>query len=124
MDAHAHDCLVEGYESLIPSLDLPGEDDRHVLAAAIVAGADVIVTYNLKDFPIEKLRAHGVEAQHPDKFVAHLIDLAPSQVCIAVAEIRARLRNPPRTVIEYIDILEQQQLPLTAKALRAFEHQL
>lgn len=51
MDAHVRDCSVEGYESLIPSLDFSDDGDRHVLAAATVACADVIVTYNLKDFP-------------------------------------------------------------------------
>ena len=105
-------------------LELPDPDDRHVLAAAIVAGADLIVTFNLTDFPEENLRDYGIEAQHPDEFVGHLIDLAPSQVCTAVATVRARLQNPPKTVTEYIDTIEQQQLPRTAAALRAFEHQL
>jgi predicted nucleic acid-binding protein len=40
---------VAGYEDLIEAIELPDTDDRHVLAAAIVGGADVIVTYNLKD---------------------------------------------------------------------------
>lgn len=124
MDAHVRDCLVEGYESLVPSLALPDEDDRHVLAAAIVSGADVIVTYNLKDFPDEKLNIYGIEAQHPDEFLMHLIDLAPSQVCAAASTIRSRLRNPPKTAAEYLDTLEQQQLPQVASALREFEDQL
>src|ERR671914_490358 len=51
MDAHVRDSLVTGYESLTDQLNLPDEDDRHVLAAAIHAQADVIITYNLKDFP-------------------------------------------------------------------------
>jgi hypothetical protein len=123
MDAHVRDCLVQGYESLIPSIDLPDNDDRHVLAA-IVAGADVIVTYNLKDFPKDKLETYGIEAQHPDEFLTHLIDLAPSQVCAAVATIRKRLRKPPRTAAEYIDTIEQQQLPQMASALREFADQL
>src|ERR1700693_4481069 len=55
MDEQAADSLVTGYEFLIPSITLPDPDDRHVLAAAIVAGADVIVTRNLKDFPPESL---------------------------------------------------------------------
>ena len=51
MNAHVRDCLVTGYEFLIPRLTLPDPDDRHVLAAAIRAGADLIVTANLSDFP-------------------------------------------------------------------------
>lgn len=47
------DSLVTNYEPLIEGLDLPDPDDRHVLAAAIQAGAQVIVTFNLKDFPAE-----------------------------------------------------------------------
>ena len=45
------DSLVEQFEGLIGALQLPDPDDRHVLAAAIKADADVIVTLNLKDFP-------------------------------------------------------------------------
>ena len=44
MNAHVRDCLVTNYEDLIPTLQLPDPDDRHVLAAAIRAGASVIVT--------------------------------------------------------------------------------
>ena len=50
MNAHAPDCLVEGYEHLIPLIDLPDPDDRHVVATAVHARADAIVTFNLKDF--------------------------------------------------------------------------
>ena len=55
MNAHDRDCLVTGYEDLIPALTLPDADDRHVLAAALRAGADVMVTSNLVDFPAETL---------------------------------------------------------------------
>jgi predicted nucleic acid-binding protein len=48
MNRAIEDCLIVGYEDLIPSLDLPDKDDRHILAAAIKGGADVIVTFNLK----------------------------------------------------------------------------
>ena len=51
MNRAVRDCLVAGYEPLIEGLKLPDPDDRHVLAAAIKAGAQVIVTRNLKDFP-------------------------------------------------------------------------
>ena len=49
------DCLVTGYEPLIPTLALPDPDDRHVLAAAIHGGAGLIVTFNLGDFPASVL---------------------------------------------------------------------
>src|SRR5215472_725688 len=49
MNAAVRDSLVTGYEPLIEGLKLPDPDDRHVLAAAIKAGAQVIVTANLKD---------------------------------------------------------------------------
>ncbi len=72
-----------GYEALIPSLKLPDPDNRHVLAA-IVAGVDVFVTCNLKDFPAEVLDRYEIEAQHPDEFLRHLIDLAPVALVDAV----------------------------------------
>jgi hypothetical protein len=59
MNAHVRDALVDGYQSLIPALALPDPDDRHVLAAAIKRGADLIVTFNLDDFPDHVLASYG-----------------------------------------------------------------
>jgi len=75
MDTGVRDALVSGFEKLIPSLELPDPDDRHVLAAAIRGRCDVIVTYNLSDFPAEKLAEYDIEAQHPDEFIGHLCNL-------------------------------------------------
>ncbi len=74
MNAHVLDCLVTGYEDFIDGLVLPDPNDRHVLASAIRA-ANVIVTYNLDDFPRQVLDPFGIEPQHPDIFVVHLLDL-------------------------------------------------
>lgn len=60
MDLHAGDALVSGYEDLIESLQLPDPNDRHVLAAAIRGGADVIVTANLRHFPTDTLGNLGL----------------------------------------------------------------
>lgn len=51
MNAHVADCLVTGYEAIVPSLALPDSDDRHVLAAAICCEADIILTFNLNPEP-------------------------------------------------------------------------
>lgn len=98
MNVHVLDCLVTGYESLIPSLTLPDPNDRHVLAAAMRCGADVIVTSNLKDFPDEALKPFGIEAQEPDDFLIYQLDLAPNVLCAAAKSHRESLKNPPHTV--------------------------
>lgn len=81
MNENARDCLITGYEDLVEGLVLPDPDDRHVLAAAIRAQAQAIVTYNQSDFPVEALGPLGIEAQHPDTFVVLLLDQAPAKVC-------------------------------------------
>jgi hypothetical protein len=65
MDAVNPASVVSGYEEYIPTLHLPDPDDRHVLAAAIQAGAPHIVTFNLSDFPDTALTPYGVRAVHP-----------------------------------------------------------
>ncbi|HMN39465.1 MAG: PIN domain-containing protein [Phycisphaerales bacterium] len=124
MNAHVRDCLVVGYEPLINGLELPDPDDRHVVAAAIRARADVIVTFNLKDFPNQYLAGFGIEAQHPDEFISHLIDLAPGAVCSAAKRQREALRNPAKSVEEYLDSLAAQRLPDTVSRLSEFGHLL
>ena len=69
------DALVENYESLVDSLKLPDEKDRHVLAAAIKTNANIIVTNNIKDFPIEYLSSFGLSAKTADDFLTDIIDL-------------------------------------------------
>ncbi|MHB1423673.1 MAG: PIN domain-containing protein [Gemmataceae bacterium] len=114
------DCLVTGYEDLIESLSLPDPDDRHVLAAAIRAGAGVIVTYNLTDFPAETLARFDMEAQHPDDFLADLLNLTPGVVCAAVKRQREALQNPPKTAEELLATLESQGLTQSVARLRQF----
>jgi predicted nucleic acid-binding protein len=121
MNSHVRDCLVFGYQDLIPSLTLPDINDRHVLAAAICAGADVIVTYNLKDFPVVTLEQYGIEAQHPDEFITHLIDLAPPVVCEAAKRQRMSLKNPPQSVDELLSAYERQGLAQTVSELRLYD---
>jgi hypothetical protein len=120
MDKAAPDALVRGYEHLIPELALPDPNDRHVLAAAIHAGASVIVTCNLADFPPHVLGEFDIEAQHPDEFVLHLLDLVPGMVVEAAQNHRESLKNPPKTVDEYISALASQGLPQTASVLREY----
>lgn len=120
MNQAVPDCLVTGYEDLEACLKLPDEDDRHVLAAAICGRADVIVTYNLKDFPEAILKPKGIDAQHPDDFIRHLLDLHAGSVVAAVRAQRETLRKPPLSARELLDIFLQQQLTASVAALEPY----
>ncbi len=111
-------CLVTGYLPLIPSLTLPDPDDRHVLAAAIHCGAEIIVTKNLKDFPNGILDGYGVQAQHPDPFLFGVLGVGEEPFCLAVKAVRSRLKDPPKSVEDYLLTLEQQELARTVERLR------
>ncbi|MDQ2840019.1 MAG: PIN domain-containing protein [Acidobacteriota bacterium] len=120
MDTNIRDCLVTGYASLIPSLKLPDGNDRHVLAAAIVGRCDVIVTQNLKDFPDSALAPYGIAVQHPDEFLCNHLNLAQGLFCSAIQRVRCRLKNPPYTTEQYLEILTGTGLVATAAELRPF----
>jgi hypothetical protein len=119
MEVAVPDCIVTGFELLEAGLQgLPDSEDRHVLAAAIHAGAQEIVTINLKDFPEPTLRPYGISAVHPDEFVEHLLDLNAEVVCGCVRAIRARLSRPLHTAEQLLARYEQQGLAVSASVLR------
>jgi predicted nucleic acid-binding protein len=118
MNSAIEDCLVEDFAWLIDSLALPDPDDRHVLAAAIVGHADAIVTFNLKDFPEQAIRAHGIDILHPDDFLIAQYDLDPIRVLGIVKLLRSRLRKPPISADELIATYEQQGLAQFCEKLR------
>lgn len=124
MNSHAQDSLVTGFEHLIPSIDLPDPNDRHVVAAAIQAEASLIVTFNLKDFPRTQLKHFNLTAQQPDTFIVDLIALYPSQVLEAAANQRRSLRNPPKTPDEYLLTLLKQGLTQTVALLSEWKTSL
>lgn len=95
------EAVVEDFEDRIESIELPDPDDRHVLAAALTAEVDVIVTANLKDFPARAL-SPSMTAQSPDTFVGTLLNV-DAEAVVAVIEVQAAsLRNPPMTVEELL----------------------
>jgi hypothetical protein len=118
MDERAEDSVVIGYECLIGSITLPDQDDRHALAAAIVTRADVVATCNLRDFLAEALDPYGIEARHPDEFVRHLIDLAPTVEVDTVREPQERLVNPPVGMADLLALFERVGLGESVVGLR------
>ncbi len=100
------DAEVAGYEGLVPTIQIPDAGDRHVVAAALRGGADVIVTCNLADFPAGPLQSLGLEAQSPDAFLLERFEERPDRVLEALREQVAAYRRPPATVDELLADLE------------------
>jgi predicted nucleic acid-binding protein len=118
MNAAVRDCLVRGYEPLIEVLDLPDPDDRHVLAAAIKVNAQLIVTWNRKDFPQDKLAPWGVRAKFPDDFVRDTMGIDSQAVWACVQQIVDSRTRRPVTVEDVLSELERDGLVASVAAMR------
>lgn len=99
------------------ALHLPDPDDRHVLAAAIEGGADVLLTLNLRDFPTRTLGAHGVLRRDPDGMLAE----AAATVAPVVEAVRAEAERLSGAPWERRALLKKARLPRLAKALDRLE---
>jgi len=89
---------VSGYETLVPSM-ANDPKDRHVAAAAVRCGAQVIVTQNLKDF---RHLPDGIEAQSPSGFLVDLLDLDRETMLELLREQAGALCSPPKTLEELL----------------------
>ena len=98
------DASVEGYRHLIPQLTNHPKD-RHVLAAAITAEAQYIVTANLKDFPNSALAPYGITAVSPDEFLVELFTEFPDIVGNAVEKLRSNYSQPAVSITEFYGAL-------------------
>jgi PIN domain len=114
IDAAVPDCLVHGYRRLVAGLELPDSNDRHVLAAAIKSGAQVIVTCDVNHFPDETLSEYDIQAQHPDDFLMYQKEENLSAVLSQLRRCRKEHRNPAYSVDEFIDKFRASDLSLSA----------
>ncbi len=101
MTEHYPGSMVTEYQSLIPSMTNQPKD-RHVLAAAVRGGAELIVTENLKDFPSSATKPYDIDVVNQDHFLLDQLNLAPSDVGRALARQVSRYRRAPRSVEDLI----------------------
>ena len=94
----------------ISSINLPDPNDRHVVAAGIAAGASMIVTWNLRDFPAAELKRLGMKRLTPDTFLTGIAKERLDAVVSATANARRNLRRSSMPVTEFLQALEHQKL--------------
>ena len=113
------DATIHNYDWLIDSLRLPDPNDRHVLAAALRSQANLIVTANLKDFPSGYISQFDINVQHPDQFLAGLLETNPAEFLVAFEAQVANLIRPSKSVGQVLEILGRNGLPVTVERLSA-----
>jgi predicted nucleic acid-binding protein len=106
--------VPEGFETVMTN----HEGDRHVLAAAVIAKVDVIVTFNLKHFPQESLKPWNLEAQHPDEFLQDLCNLHGDETLYSlILEQANALKKPPQTALDLLGQFECEQPRFASRML-------
>ena len=119
IDKTIPDCLVQSYRPLIAGLELPDPNDRHVLAAAIRCGAQVIVTCDKSHFPVEELSPYDIEAQHPDTFIIYQKEENTLAVLAQLKAARLTYNQPQLSVEEFIARFRNDEMVLTGAWLES-----
>lgn len=112
---HFPEAMCSGYEHLIQVMTNQ-EKDRHVLAAAVKAGAPLILTFNLKDFGEEALAPWGVKAKSPDDYLTTLYEMDSVPIAQTLGVIEER-RKAQGDTLEDVIVMLGRSLPNLAARL-------
>ncbi|MGH1396252.1 MAG: PIN domain-containing protein [Trichormus sp.] len=101
------DAIVTVTDELIEQMtNHPG--DRHVLATAVVANANIIVTSNLKHFQHQDLAPWNIQAQSPDEFLTNLYNLDSEKMLEVLQRQSQSLKKPPMNLNALLDLLARE----------------
>lgn len=95
---------VTGYEGLIKAMT-NHRKDRHVLAAAVKGGADLLVTANVRDFPDSASQPYDIEILNPDGFLASQLDLNPRKFVQVLDAVAGRYRKPQLDSVQVLQAM-------------------
>lgn len=110
------EAMVEDHQTLVHSMTNE-QEDRHVLAVAVAARADVLVTWNLRHFPPAACEPFAIEVQTPDEFLAYSFDLAPDVMTDVFLTQVAEFTQPAFSLAKALSTLDKR-LPSLAARLR------
>jgi predicted nucleic acid-binding protein len=105
---------IEGLEPILTN----DPKDRHVLAAAIVAGAEGIVSFDDHGFPAASLAPYDKQLRHPDDFLCSVFDMHEDATVQTIREQAAVLVRPPQALSDVLDALHLTGAPMFAGRLR------
>jgi len=104
------DATVSGYEAYLDKVSLHDPDDRHVVAAAIAAGASLIITWNVRDFPPGELAEHKLRCQTPDTLLMNLYADLPDLAIESTQRARTNLTRTRPSAASFVEALQSQGL--------------
>jgi predicted nucleic acid-binding protein len=118
MEHYFADAMVTGYDDLVLTMT-NDERDRHVLAVAVRGGAEVLVTFNTKDFAADSVEPFDLEVVHPDDFLLDQFDLYHAPTLRALLELVEGDDSPAMTVDDFLLALTRAGVPKFADAARS-----
>lgn len=118
MERYFADAMVAGYDDLVSTMT-NDEKDRHVLAAAVRGGAEVLVTFNTRHFPKSAVEPFDLEVVHPDDFLLDQLDLYHAPTLRALADLVAAYDSPAMTIDDFLFALTRAGVPKFVDAARA-----
>lgn len=110
---------ITGWEHRVEGIGLPDPDDRHVVAAALEGSCDLIVTFNVRDFPRKEMRELGLEIVHPDELLVGFAEDEPESMLEVMRDLVNEKERPPRTMRQEIEGLRRCRLVRFADWLEA-----
>lgn len=107
METAFPDAAVLGFEGLSPSMPINAKD-QHVLAAALVGHAQLLVTDNSKDFPASILSTFRINVQTADEFLMDLLARYPDEILASLqfmAENTGKAGKPELTLYDCVRLI-------------------
>jgi predicted nucleic acid-binding protein len=106
------------FAHLVDEMPSSDPDDRRHIAAAVAGHAEMIVTWNLSDFPVVPLAELGLQVVDPDQYLQKLLGEVPEEVVVAVVRLSHEKRRPPLTPYDLVDMLAKAGVPIFAVQVR------
>lgn len=92
--------------------------DQHVVNAALIKGAEFLVTDNIRDFPVPELKLRGVQVVTCDEFLMELMQDGGEEMVTILFFYADYGIVPPENVLTIVERLKHSDLPVFAESLR------